>query len=351
LSEHHVFFFGAGASKAEGGLLTSELLLEALKHPNVDQRYQLMIERFLNELFRTEKIDDVDSIEQLPSFEELLTLVDVALLKQEEFSSYWNKARLFKLREALVYCVAWILKTKLQSSSSEPTPQYHKLFVENIFGNGTNIEANNNSFISLNYDILLDSALMDLYPRWDVDYCINFRNFTTTLDWNKPRSAHEIKLLKLHGSLNWMLCPVCNSVRLNPGGKIADRIIADKTPCELDRAAQCPLLIPPTWLKVYDCVHLAKIWLEAEHILRNASRVFFIGYSLPESDFHVRYLLKKSLYRKRKAPKITIITSPRNQEGSKLHLRYKRFFGQVGLYPVGFETFSMDAEKYVYMDQ
>lgn len=341
MSERLVFFFGAGASKAENAPVTSDLLLEALKSPSVNQHFLSIIKRFLSEFFRIENVDNIESKEQLPKFEELLTIVDVALLKQEELSEYWNRMKLFELREALVYCIARILRIKLQPRERESIPHYHRRFVESIFDDRINAESNENSFISLNYDILLDYALLNLHPNWDVDYGINFRNFT------EPSHGHGIKLLKLHGSLNWMFCPVCNSMKLNLHGKIADRVITRNFPCEVDGATQRPLIIPPTWLKVYDNPHLIKIWLQAEHLLRKASAVFFIGYSLPESDIHVRYLLKKSLYRKNTYPRIIVITSPRNEEGSELHLRYKRFFGEVEYHPVGFEAFSEDFRKYI----
>ena len=339
MSKRNVFLFGAGASKEEGGLLSSELLLKALNHPEVNSRYRYMIERFLKDIFRTAEISNETKIEQLPTFEEFLTLVDIALLKREEFSNYWTTKRLRELREALIYSIAWILKMELRPGPT-PRPQYHRNLVRNIFYNNRDLDPSNFSFMSLNYDILLDNALLDLYPRWDVDYCLNLRNYTIDNDFNKPRKGYEIKLLKLHGSLNWMFCPVCNSVRLNTGGKIADKIIERRIKCEVDHAIQRPLLIPPTWLKIYDSIHLSKIWFEAENLLRKADRVFFIGCSFAESDFHVRYLAIKSLYRKRQAPEIVVVTRETNVEGSELDLRYKRNFGSIKLLPIGFGTFS-----------
>jgi hypothetical protein len=136
-------------------------------------------------------------------------------------------------------------------------------------------------------------------------------------------------------------------MKLNLGGKIADRVITERILCERDGAVQRPLIIAPTWLKVYDNAHLLQIWLEAEHTLRKADAVFFIGYSLPESDVHVRYLLKKSLYRKDTNPRIVVVTSPNNKEGSDLQRRYERFFGEIEYYPIGFETFSNDVREYL----
>jgi len=339
MPRHKTFIFGAGASKAENAPLTSELLFEALRDPSGDRRFVCVVEHFLADFFGIRNTNTIDSAKKLPSFEELLTLVDMAVLKQEGFSAHWNKTRLAVLQEALIYCMAEILKRKLQLRP-ETIPAYHKQFLENILSRGKDALLSS-SFISLNYDILLDDALLNLYPNIDVDYAANFRNF------RNPRSKRKIKLLKLHGSLNWMFCPVCRSMKLNLEGKIADKVIAKKIPCERDGAAQRPLVIAPTWLKVYDNPHLMGIWLEAENTLRNTDEVFFVGYSLPDSDVHVRYLLKKSLYRKSTAPRIVVVTSTENGEGSELHMRYKRFFGEVEHYPIGFEIFSQNVGSYL----
>jgi hypothetical protein len=40
---------------------------------------------------------------------------------------------------------------------------------------------------------------------------------------------------------------------------------------------------------------LAQVWYEAERVLREAGRVVFIGYSLPEDDVEVIYLLKRGM--------------------------------------------------------
>lgn len=339
MSEYRVFFFGAGASKAEGGPLTSELLFESLNHSMVPGEFTTIVKRFLKDFFGIDDTSKLKSAKELPGFEELLTLVDVAILKQEELSAFWNTNNLRQLREALVYCMARILRMKLSSSSvAEPCQEYHQKFVASILDQEN--FASSNSFLSLNYDILLDNPILARYPDIDIDYGVNFRNI------HEPRQDRGMKLLKLHGSLNWAFCPVCNSVKLYREGKISDKIIAEKIPCDRDGAIQRPLLIPPTWLKVYDNAHLTRIWLESERVLRKANSVFFIGYSLPESDFHVRYLLKKSLFRSDYAPRVVVITRPENEEGSDLNLRYKRFFGKMEYYNVGFEKFAVTAKNY-----
>jgi hypothetical protein len=236
--------------------------------------------------------------------------------------------------------MAKILRIKLSpTAGEEPHQKYHRQFVANILDDEN--ATSSNSFLSLNYDILLDNPILDRYPQIDIDYGISFTNMF------EPRPELGMKLLKLHGSLNWAFCPVCNSVRLNREGKISDKIIAERLTCGRDGAIQRSLLIPPTWLKVYDNAYLVKIWLESEHVLRKACSLFFVGYSLPESDFHIRYLLKKSLFRSNTSPRVVVITSPRNKEGSDLYLRYKRFFGQIEYHNIGFEKFSSAVKEFL----
>ena len=42
---------------------------------------------------------------------------------------------------------------------------------------------------------------------------------------------------------------------------------------------------------------MAQVWYEAEQVLREAGRVVFVGYSLPEDDVEVIYMLKRSMAR------------------------------------------------------
>jgi hypothetical protein len=69
----------------------------------------------------------------------------------------------------------------------------------------------------------------------------------------------------------------------------------DSSGCPTCQSKLQPLLIAPTHLRDYRNPHLAQVWYEAEQVLREASRVVFIGYSLPEDDVEVIYLLRRSM--------------------------------------------------------
>lgn len=248
----------------------------------------------------------------------------------------------------MIYCICTILHEKLWSENV-----YHTKLVENLFKKGNELDNDGwkkYSFFSLNYDILLDNALLKLsdnYPNFwtDVDYAIQFRNEGD--DWRPPRKE-KVYLLKLHGSLNWLYCPTCNSIKITPKDKGVMKIYTHSEICEKDKSNQRALIIPPTWQKVYDNPYLVSIWLKAEQLLRIANKVIFIGYSMPESDIHIKYLMKKSLYRnKQPFTEIVVIDREGKDQNSEEYLRYKRLFGQIQYHPVGFENFSENVKNYI----
>lgn len=287
-------------------------------------------------------------------------MIDISLARQEDFSREWDCTKLAEIRNNLIYCIAKILDQTLMGSG-----KLHKSFVANLFNN-PNRTCNNTSFISLNYDILLDNALIDLYALrdWDLDYEIEFRNFIAPVqrdpeeraqftqvpnEWHRPRKDRAVYLLKPHGSLNWLYCPNCNTVKITKKEKGVLRIWTQSEVCDIDRSVQKPLIIPPTWEKIYDNPHLSRIWLRATEVLRKAREVFFIGYSLPDSDTKLKYLFKKALYEYNPSsrPNISVILKERERT-SETKERYGRLFGQnVSFLTDGFEHFATHIEKYV----
>ena len=333
-----VFFFGAGASVIEGAPIASKLLTEAFQEFPTDGKVN-RVKDFLKDFYLNDCADE----ETIPTFEEILSPIDICLQKQEQFSDKWNYEKLSELRNDLIYCICTILHERLYTQNI-----HHQKLVDNLFSNGKNWEYY--SFVSLNYDILLDNALIRLAEEErndyaDLDYGIEFRNEGT--DWRRPR-AKRVYLLKLHGSLNWLYCPTCNTVKITPKEKGVMRIFTHSEVCENDFSMQKALIVPPTWQKVYDNPYLVSIWLRAEQILRNAERIFFIGYSMPEADIHIKYLLKKSLFRRcRPHPKIVIIDKEDHTEYSNEYRRYRRLFGETEYHPIGFENFATNVGDYL----
>jgi hypothetical protein len=203
-----VFVFGAGASKAENAPVATELLNKTLTSPDLRSDGRVNeLRNFLRDYFYV----DTDHLESshLPTFEEVLTIVDISLERQEDFSSAINYEKLSAIRDSLIYSIARILEISLRNGGT-----LHRRFVQNLFGSSEDIWRRT-SFINLNYDLLLDNALIELYESddLDLDYSIDFRNFVDyrqrTRDeraafiqnpegWYMPRPDRSILLLKPH---------------------------------------------------------------------------------------------------------------------------------------------------------
>lgn len=157
--------------------------------------------------------------------------------------------------------------------------------------------------ISLNYDIIADNAMIGHTSRLPDYGC----DITSERYVNQ---SHCGSLLKIHGSLNWSYCPGCHRLDLGvaESGKTHKMLeelyqvnpLEDRYSCHGFACPQCgafvePVLITPTQLKDYRNPHVAKVWVLAEQALRNAERVIIVGYSLPDDDLDVVYLLQRGL--------------------------------------------------------
>jgi NAD-dependent SIR2 family protein deacetylase len=210
----------------------------------------------------------------------------------------------------------------------------------------------------LNYDILVDNALTAVHPDIDLDYGLDFVNFRNSNDWVEPRPDMAVGLYKIHGSLNWLYCPVCKEIRLTPKVKGVLTLI----PSDRNRRVNCVLcvghysyvLVPPTVFKVMTNPHLVRVWEKCERALRQASRVIFCGYSLPDADIHIKYLLKRAQMNRKSAGefRVTVINHHKTKTDSENiteEQRYVRLFGRgaVKYTNVSFSEFAADSERFV----
>jgi len=178
-------------------------------------------------------------------------------------------------------------------------------------------------------------------------------NYHTTLDWKPPQPDKAVHLYKIHGSLNWLYCPVCKQILITPKEKgvslLIDRKRNYKSACPNCKGSFVPILIPPTFFKVMSNSQLVRVWDLAEHALTECDNIIFCGYSLPDADIHIKYLLKRGcLNRTKKPPRIIIVNNYRiNKKEKPDHIkaeeksRYQRLFSaNVDYTNYSFEEFS-----------
>ena len=351
-------FLGARASAAENLPIQNELFSQYFKYilpKNKDTRMNKELTKFFKDLFFIDVTSDVDSI-NFPTFEEVLGVLDLAEQKRESFKNYKsesyndNNTSISYIRQSLIMLTAYTLNNANSRSNS-----YHKLLLENL---GKQNMLQNTTFISANYDIHIDNAIASLYDanKFPVmlNYGIDFTNFNMSKNsWQKPIEP-MINLYKIHGSLNWLYCPICNSITITPYEGGVMRIIENikQAKCLNCGELTIPIIVPPTYFKNMSNVFLSTVWNKSERALRESDLLIFCGYSFPEADMHIKYLLKRvQTSRLKEKLKVIVVNNhakKRNSLREKEKNRYERFLGKDVVYTeYSFEEFAKNPKKII----
>jgi NAD-dependent SIR2 family protein deacetylase len=345
-------FLGAGASKAEGAPLQNEIFKEYFKFSQDcedDQRSCEMwkeLEDFFKFMFGIDIIrDDLDGIE-FPTFEEVLGMLDLAELRREAFRNFHlesgvrNNDRIRYIRRYLILAMAQIIHEKLKTSNG-----LHKELVKSLRNNGI---LKNTVFITTNYDILIDNALDNLMINYNVEFN-DYNNFNMLQSSNRD----SIKLLKLHGSLNWLYCPVCNTLTLTPREKGVIKLLTNikEATCSKCNSIYLPLIVPPTYYKNMSNVFLSSVWHGTETELNDIDHIIFCGYSFSDADIHIKYLLKRIETKRNKELKISVFNYYKGKSRKTIEeekRRFSRFFSKkVSYFIKSFEDFVSDPIQHI----
>ncbi len=203
------------------------------------------------------------------------------------------------------------------------------------------------SVISMNWDILLDNALNKALQSYCnnpkkpsvVDYCCYVSSFEEDNHLIKPglealgRGGFNVKLLKLHGSLNWLNCPRCRCLYIGFNKKIGLLEYAEKKPSCRHCSKNYPetnsklisSLVMPTFLKDLNSSQLKLIWKNAGVEFSEASKIVFIGYSLPSADFELRQLMSRMI---RQNVEIHVVDWKQKDSQDAIKENYEYFFGK-----------------------
>jgi hypothetical protein len=394
-----VFIFGAGATKACGGPLTNEILPDAVwTHASGLPQSEILNREDYLDIVRIFFADNFPLLAQLPGDPKpadfpalplLLSLIDNALDRKEPFGGREGDD-LVRVRSALEYLIFALLEFRLRHVSDdyktfhyplEMVPRIGAQEFPNAYYSVLEKAVDNTKkapyAISLNYDIIADNTFAALSDsRTSRTHDLPENTFSSYECDVATRSYREVpakfgKLLKLHGSLNWMYCPSCHRLDLaiSKDGKrfvkalnnlfqetqqqsraeLRYQDLESRYRCHGAPCANCghfvrPVMITPTQKKDYRNPHIARIWYEAERLLREASRVVFVGYSMPEDDVEVVYLLKRGLS-DLAASRITVVEYAHPDGDGRLPqlaehstgVRYRALFGDgIDWHPEGF---------------
>lgn len=330
-----IIFLGAGASAAEDAPVQRNLFSEYFSGPSTtSERITLKrneaLKGFFSNFFGIDTSPPAADT-TWPTFEEALGVIELAINRRECYRGY-SEHSLKEVRDALILLIAEVLEEKLRNPP-RAGKCFHNQLVERLFAKGTLITT---CFISLNYDILIDNALEDDFKDLQPDYGVIVTH--PRQGEERRERANKVKLYKLHGSLNWLYCPTCIRLILHPGEKAV--VSREGTSCSRCKTPIVPLLIPPTFFKVMENCYLQQIWHVAQDAFNQAQRIYFCGYSFPDADMHIKYLIKRAELNRKSDWEIFIInnqsTLPSNDKASllkdqrkkELWKLYHRFFNQ-----------------------
>lgn len=350
-------FLGAGASAAENSPIQNELFSEYFKNISEKERFSNMnkeLYKFFQQMFKIDIFNDNMNIVNFPTFEEVLGLLDLAEQRRESFKNFGLET-LNRRSDSIRFLRQYLILLMAQAiyKTANTNNKYHKLLIDNL--DLANILMDT-TFISANYDIHIDNTIAGVFRKNKpimLDYGVDFTNFHINGGWKAPVDPY-IKLYKIHGSLNWLYCPICNSLTLTPfeGGVMRLLKNMKEAKCLECGELTIPIIIPPTYFKDMSNVFLSMVWNETERALRETDVLVFCGYSFPDADIHIKYMIKRVQTSRKKPPiKMIVFNNHDNKHQDSLlkeEERYKRFLGEDIIFTNNsFQDFASDPMRYL----
>lgn len=304
-NDHNVYILGAGFS-ADGGLPLIKNFLTRMRdsHPwlvSAGSSHEAeAVEAVLS--FRLEATAagywtcvDLENLEELFSLASVegTTLLDnmrYAIAATLDFCARTTTHKTRRVianrmsQDDLIRHCPWLGNT---SSNVPEIPSYafYTARLLGMFNDGGGKPVGENTFITFNYDTLLEESLAFL--KVPFDYGFDKENAILNSRAKACSDPKAIKVLKLHGSVNW----AHDSTNTE---KTANRVTVFEKYDDPRSLKLVPQLVPPTWRKVFDGP-LADVWKQAIDNLRTATRIVVIGFSIPPTDTHFKFLMSSGL--------------------------------------------------------
>ncbi len=351
--DKNVFILGAGASKTAGAPMLSDFIMKAREiydiwqfgasgRPALQARAGDMsvfsrVFEWQNSMSSVLRTLDID----LGNIEDLFSLVDM--------SDLLGNAEASDIRSALKKVVCRTLEESIEVrevsidlDSNKPLGSSTHVSLANWLAKrmqdhdhkGTTYKVSRDSIITLNYDTVCEQAIESAIGPT----VRNPRAFTYGEPWTKNGADGPacVKVIKLHGSINWGMCSGCGNEFV--GKSIYDSMSGigyqtaseywlmrptSKFPnncptCQKDTVE--PFIVPPTWNKAGYGAELTPVWTAAYQEIKEAARLIIIGYSLPDTDSFFKYLLALGVAENGSLQQIIVVNPDK-----EAHQRYQNF--------------------------
>lgn len=347
-----VYILGAGFSK-EANAPSQEELVKNIFETFKESPLMIGIDKMDEfKVFLNSTLHIPEGLQETIPLEDIFTPLDRCIADNISFGNL-SVDELRKKRELIFELIGKTLQYKLQNANNQYIEIFAKYLIyksrQRAYQNYSNTDPV--TVISTNWDIILDNSIHNnINNRIDnakgvVDYCCYISSYDKDDHTIKPalqvlgEGGYNVKLLKLHGSLNWLQCPRCHRLFVKFNEKIAMNPYAndDKPTCRHcdDNFDKCDShrlvsnLIMPTFLKDLSNPQYKIIWQNAGIELSEAKKIVFIGYSLPQADFEMRQLLSRMVDKRTEIEVVDFISTKDNGVAfDKLIKTYKQFFGR-----------------------
>ena len=155
------------------------------------------------------------------------------------------------------------------------------------------------TIISLNYDTLLDSTLVR--HGWDPRKGYGLPGGKRKTTWPphpgaSPRDLSRVRLLKVHGSVNWFVRGSFG----NLAKAFESKPVVVTAPRKNEKSGYIRQIVPPIYGKIFDHNHWRTLWTQGFEGLCSAEVLVVIGCSLIDTDFHLRALLSRVVKQRKK---------------------------------------------------
>ena len=294
--EKIVYFLGAGFSAPLGLPVMSDFLVKSKDmfalHPEKYKNFNYVFEKiekmhiaksyYNSDLFNIEEILSVlemhnylGGIDKSAKFQKYIAdVIEYYTSEIEGYNKQWSNSF-----ECLIFgkkrwrdfghffCSIFNLQAKLVEYSYPRKEFPHQKQSPRFFlGEKPDAEY---AIVTLNYDMIFENILTFIANKCPGSEGLKF-NFSLKDDEDRKKEQGAICLAKLHGTIK---------------------------PLEI---------VPPTWNKGSN-KKLRDSWKLAYNKLKEANQIRILGYSLPESDSYVRYLLKAAVLDAKNLKKIDVI--------------------------------------------
>jgi NAD-dependent SIR2 family protein deacetylase len=319
-----IFIIGAGFSYDIGIPMQAELLPTILNYdlPEYLANERIKILAFIEHIYGLNS----RSAEQLV-LEDIYTPLHQSVSRKEYLKNYSTES-LEEIENSLNLLISFVIDNGKRNF--ETTDQYVYQFINRLIADKINARTSDHfSILSLNWDIVLDKRLFEFIGNeGSIDYgchCagIDYDNRIIPSLIAKERGLYTIKLLKLHGSLNWVTCPKCHRLFINKIEKEGMKAFEGRVICPIcdDVKLQAAILLP-TFQKDFEKYHIQSIWNQASVELSEATKLVFMGYSFPLADYDFRSLITKHVDN----VEVDVVLKTPNGREDEVGQRYRAYF-------------------------